>query len=100
MTDCRAVPLRRTGAVILASLAIAASPAAARPALEPQHHDSASAPAAAPTVEQAADGGFEWGSAGLGAGAATVICLLAGAGAVGASRRHHRAPRTSSAGVA
>ena len=91
--------IRRGTAGTLAALAVATSPAAARPAVEPIHHDSS--PASAPV--QAADastGGFEWGSGAIGAGAATVVFLLAGAGGVTASRRHHRGPRTPSAGVA
>ncbi|HET8950122.1 MAG TPA: hypothetical protein VFN44_06420 [Solirubrobacteraceae bacterium] len=91
---------RRTAAATLAALALAASPAAARPALDPTHHDSVPAAPQAQAVEQPSDGGFAWGSAVIGAGAATAVCLLTGAGVTTAARRHHREPRTPSASAA
>jgi hypothetical protein len=90
--------LRRGTAGALAALALAASPAAATPALDPVHHDSAM-PAPAEVVD-ASTGGFVWGSALIGAGAATAVCLLTGAGVTTASRRHRREPRPTTASVA
>lgn len=99
MAHRHSTPFRRTAAATLAALALAASPAAARPAQEPVHHDSSLGAAPAQAVDRS-DGGFEWGSAVIGAGAATAACLLAGVGLTTASRRHHREPRTPSASAA
>ena len=98
MSDRHVHRLRRTTAGTLAMITLAASPAAARPALEPPHHNGTVAGAPqVQTVERIDDGGLVWGSAVIGAGAATVVCMLAGAGLTTASRRHHREPRTPSA---
>jgi hypothetical protein len=93
-------PFRRTTAATLAALALAATPAAARPALEPIHHDTVPAAPRAQAVVEPSGGGFAWGSAVIGAGAATAVCLLTGAGVTTAARRHHREPRTPSASAA
>lgn len=102
MSELHIHQLRRSTVAALAALAVAAPPVAARPALEPAHHDRGSSGAAqAQTVQRtAADGGLEWGSVVIGAGAATAVCMLAGAGLTTASRRHHREPRTPSATAA
>ena len=89
-------PLHTTTA---ATLALAASPAVARPAQEPIPHDSTLGSAPAQALDRS-DGGFEWGSAVIGAGAATAVCLLTGAGLTTAARRHHREPRRPSASAA
>ena len=89
--------LRRGTAGTLAVLALATSPAAAGPAIDPVHHHSVPAPAEA---VDASTGGFVWGSALIGAGAATAVCLLTGVGLTTASRRHHREPAAPTAGVA
>ena len=98
MADRHIHPLRRTAAATLAALALAASPAAAVTAVDPIHHDTVPAPQ--PQAVEPSDGGFAWGSAVIGAGAATAVCLLTGAGVTTAVRRHHREPRATTAGAA
>ena len=100
MLDLGIHRIRRTAAGTLAVIALTASPALARPALEPQHKDSADVGAPAQTAQPSADAGLEWGSLAIGAGAATVVCLLAGAGVTTASRRHHSDPRGPTATAA
>jgi hypothetical protein len=97
MADRTAHRLRRIAAAALAVIALSASPAVARPAIEPHHNDSADAGAQVQTAQPTSADGLEWGSIAIGAGAATVICLLTGAGVTTASRRHHREPRAPSA---
>jgi hypothetical protein len=97
MTHRNAQRLRRSTAGTLATIALATSPAAASPAIDPVHHDSV--PPAAEAVD-ASTGGFVWGSALIGAGAATAVCLLTGAGLTTASRRHHREPGAPTASAA
>jgi hypothetical protein len=68
-------------AVATAALALAAPAASARPAIDP--------PARAHVAPAPSDGGIEWGSTALGAGGATLVLLLTGAGAATVSRRRH-----------
>jgi hypothetical protein len=81
----------RSFAVALTVTAIAAPAAAARPIGEthPIGIESGSAPAA-PTVITTTERGFDWGSAGLGAGAAGAIVLLSFAGFSFKSHAHVR----------
>jgi hypothetical protein len=61
-----------------AVFALAASPAQARPAVDPALNSAAVAPAPAASADD-----FEWGSAALGAGGmAGLVMLFAGAGTV------------------
>jgi hypothetical protein len=78
----------RALALSLAGLALAAPPALARPAIDPQaRYSSAEAHvlASAPRV-QSADDGFDWGSAGVGAAATGGLVLIA-IGGFGAAHR-------------
>jgi hypothetical protein len=100
MPDRTIQRFRRAAAGTLAVIALTASPATARPALEPQHNDSIDLAAQEQIAQPSADDGLEWGSIAIGAGAATIVCLLAGAGASTASRRHHRDPRAPTATAA
>ena len=83
-----------TAAAALAVLALAAPAATARPALDPLAPTTTHTPA--PTVTAAHDRGIEWGSTALGAGGATIVFALAGAGLVSVSRRQHPKPSASS----
>jgi hypothetical protein len=47
-------------------------------------------PAAAPAAGKSADDGFDWGSAGIGAGVSGALILMASAGAVATQRRRTR----------
>jgi hypothetical protein len=80
----------RSVAVALATTAIAAPTASARPMGEslPIGIETGSAPG--PTVITTVDRGFDWGSAGIGAGAAGVIVLLSYAGVSLKGRVHVR----------
>jgi hypothetical protein len=81
--------ITRSVAVALAATAIAAPAASARPIGEthPIGVESASAP---PTVITTTERGFDWGSAGVGAGAAGAIVLLSFAGVALKSHAHVR----------
>lgn len=99
--------LTRTVAASLAVAALTAPTAAARPAYDtpyprdsgpattPVEAASTSAPAGplaeAPPVVRSIDDGFDWGAAGIGAGAAAGIALL-GVGGVSSRRRAHPHP--------
>jgi hypothetical protein len=90
--------LARTLAGALALSAIAAPTAGALPAEQVQGGSPSTnaAPAIdktealAPTVTRTIDEGFDWGSAAMGAGGATALLLLTGAGATAVSHRHRR----------
>jgi hypothetical protein len=73
-----------TAAVALAALALAAPAAFARPAVDPPARAHV-----APAAPARADGGIEWGSTALGAGGATLVLVLTGAGVATVSRRRH-----------
>ena len=77
--------LSSTAAAALAIALVGTAPAIARPALEPP----AARTTQAQPVTQPIDEGFEWASAVVGAGGATLVFILAGAGTVTLSRRHH-----------
>jgi len=82
--------LTRALAGALTVLALAAPVAAARPATDWTERSSTHTTSApAPTVTRTIDEGVDWGSAAIGAGAATGGLLLAAAGATGLSHRHH-----------
>jgi hypothetical protein len=99
--------LSRTVAASLAVAALAAPAAAARPAYDtPSPPDSGpavtsvdtaatSAPAPSPPVVRSIDEGFDWGAAGIAAGATAGVVLL-GLGGVSSRRRSH--PRRAVAG--
>jgi hypothetical protein len=94
VTSPRHTILRRlscAAACALAIVAVTASMAGARPALDPPDTGAPSVTAPAPTVIRGGGGGFEWGSAAIGAGAALVL-LLTVAGASTVTRHHHRMP--------
>jgi hypothetical protein len=80
--------LRRTriGAASLAIAALAAPAAQARPALDAPAGHHAPAPPRSVVVTSAQDGGFDWGSAGIGAAAGAGL-VLAGAGSFALSYR-------------
>jgi hypothetical protein len=78
----------RTAAAALIAAAISAAPANARPALESPGAPATQTRPAAPTVIQPIDDGFEWDSAAIGAGGATALLLLTGAGTLTLARRH------------
>lgn len=79
----------RTLAGALTVAALAAPTASARPATEWTDNSSPSTTKPpAPTVTRAIDDGLDWGSAAIGAGAATGLLLLTAAGATGAAHRH------------
>lgn len=78
----------RVASAALVAAAISAAPANARPALESPGAPTIQALPAAPTVIQPIDDGFEWDSAAIGAGGATALLLLAGAGTLALARRH------------
>jgi hypothetical protein len=82
-------PRRLTRAVTgaLAITVLAASAAQARPVsadprwtVDPPASSQLDAATAAPTVVRTVDDGFDWGSAGIGAGAGAAIVLLSVAG--------------------
>jgi hypothetical protein len=74
----------------LAVTTLAAPVATARPATDWTDRSSTETTnAPAPTVTRTIDEGVDWGSAAIGAGAATGVLLLVVAGATGASHRHH-----------
>jgi hypothetical protein len=82
--------LTRLAAVTLAALALAAPAATAQPITDPPTR-AATEPApppldATPRVANPSDGGFDWASAGVGAGAATGFILIA-VGAFGVAYR-------------
>jgi hypothetical protein len=80
--------ITRTVAVALAATAIAAPTASARPMGEthPIGVESGSAPTVITTTERS----FDWGSAGLGAGAAGAIVVLSFVGVTLKSHAHVR----------
>ena len=75
----------------LALIALAPATAGARPAVDAPAH---ARPRASAAAHQAVTerGGLEWGSTALGAGGATIVFVLAGAGVLGAQRRHPARP--------
>ena len=79
------VPMKvhRSACLAIAVLGIAAPAAGASPIVD---HGSESPPPRTQVVVRSADQGFDWGSAGVGAGAAAGLMLI-GAGAFGASYR-------------
>jgi len=86
MTTLHPHRLTAIAATTLTALAVSAPMVGARPALDPSSHARAhSAPA--PTFIHPTDRGFVWASGAIGAGAATVLLLIAGGGAVTVSRR-------------
>jgi hypothetical protein len=74
----------KTAAATLLALALAASPAAARPIIDPPTQRDIAAPPR--VIVQAGDDGFDWGSAGIGAGATGGLVLIAAGGLVAARR--------------
>lgn len=88
MTPHRSYRLARLTAVVLASGALAAPTAIARPAPP----DPKPSPDRAPVV-RAIDEGFDWGSAAIGAGAAGALIVLSLGGLGGASRSRIRVAR-------
>ena len=86
--------LARSAAVALAVTVIAAPTAAARPMGETRpiglEEIGSTTP---PTVITTTDGGFDWASAGFGAGAAGAIVLLSIAGVAVSARVHARPVR-------
>jgi hypothetical protein len=100
MPPRRSRRLGRAVAGALAITAIAAPVAVARPidaaagaAASPTAADPSQAEAPAPTVIRTIDGGFDWGSAGIGAGATGAIVLLTLAGVRAGSRAGVRPAR-------
>jgi hypothetical protein len=77
-----------TAAAVIATIALAAPTASARPAIDPPAHTAAPSPTT-PAVRPPADGGLEWASTALGAGGATLVIALTGAGVAAVSRRRH-----------
>ncbi|MFL5854116.1 MAG: hypothetical protein ACJ77G_16760 [Solirubrobacteraceae bacterium] len=93
MSPTRSRRLTRAAAGALAVTALAAPAASARPVDAPvgwklttpaQTHSQPAAPA--PTVIRSTDDSFDWGAAGIGAGAGAVIVLLSLGGV--RARRH------------
>ena len=82
--------ITRLGAATLAALALAAPAATARPIIDPPAHAPAELTPpvvdATPKVTNATDGGFDWASAGVGAGTATGLIVIA-VGAFGVAYR-------------
>jgi hypothetical protein len=92
MSPCRSRRLTRAAAGALAITALAAPAASARPVdapvgwkLTPPAESRSQPPAPAPTVIRSADDGFDWGSAGIGAGAAAIVLI-----SLGGLRAHSR----------
>ena len=93
--------ITRLAALVLATAALAAPAAIARPALDQGNFsgDNAAAvdpavaiePDGAPVVEQI-DTGIDWGSVALGAGIGGMVVLFAYSGATTYRRRHHHVP--------
>jgi hypothetical protein len=85
--------LTRILAPVAATLALAAAPAHARPAVEaPNHNSQAPATAPAPSANPSSDG-FDWGSAAIGAGGAAGILALLSAGVAVTARIRVPSPR-------
>ena len=82
--------LARSAAVALAVTVIAAPTAAARPIGETHPIGIETGSTTPPTVITTTDSGIDWGSAGLGAGAAGAIVLLSLAGVAVNARVHVR----------
>jgi hypothetical protein len=76
----------RIAAASLAIAALAAPAAQARPALDPPVAHHAAASPRSVVVTSAQDGGFDWGSAGIGAAAGAGLVLV-GAGSFALSYR-------------
>ena len=96
--------ITRFTAIALATCALAAPAAIARPAIEQGNFRGDNAAAVdglvaveadgasqAPVVEQI-DAGIDWGSVALGAGIGSMVVLLASAGGMTYRRRHHHVP--------
>ena len=81
---------RSTAAAALAVIALTAPNAAARPAYDGLAETTAHRPSAPTRIVAHSPGrGFEWGSTVVGAGGATILCALAGVGALTLTRRRH-----------
>jgi hypothetical protein len=76
----------RVAATVLGVAALAAPAASASPIIDPGTSQPAAAPSSPRVVVRSVDSGFDWGSAGVGAGA-TAGLVLVSAGAFGASYR-------------
>jgi hypothetical protein len=81
--------LTRITAVALATAAVGAPAASARPASEPGGNQPG--PVTQPIVREF-DQGFDTGSAALGAGGGAAVVLLALGGAAAITRHRHRVP--------
>lgn len=80
---------RRAAVGGLALAALLAPPARARvPADQPGTQPAPATDVPTPTITRAVEHGFDWASAGIGAGGAGVVLLVTAAGATARSRRH------------
>jgi hypothetical protein len=87
--------LAGTLTAVLATSALAASPAVAGPAIGPDGGNGAvpePAPAPAPVIVRTVDEGFDIGSAAIGAGGAGALLIVVSLGGLAVASRHHRAP--------
>jgi hypothetical protein len=80
----------RTAAATLAALALAAPAATAGPIIEPPIKQPTEPTPARPAPVRATDESFDWGSAGIGAGATGGLILVAAAGLAAAHRARTR----------
>jgi len=85
---------RRLAAAVTAAVAataLAASPAVAGPAIGPDGGNGAppdTKPDTTPVIVRTVDGGFDWGSAAIGAGGAGALVILVSLGGVAIASRH------------